>query len=296
MFIGMPRLTKSTSLYFVYFFMLTYITADNSIGRFDISSLSDQTLMEMLVEGMGEYSQQDYKDENGDFKYVCEWGAYTCTDGRVTDVYFNHRTFHFEQFPFEYAPPLAKRISIQNGNLHGTLDTSTLPPKLVNFIVCRNKLHGPLNFQSFPRTLCHINIASNNFCGSCALADLPDGLGLFRANFNKFSGELALEKLPREICEIELRRNELSGSIRIEKFPPMTSSNLLIDLRTNHFVGDVVIIGEAAANIKIDLGQNPVSGTLFLPEKNYPFVASDSIPTFFNVNGSLHPINEELFE
>ena len=43
-------------------------TADNHLGRVDITSLSDQTLMEMLVERVSERMQKRFQDNHGMFR------------------------------------------------------------------------------------------------------------------------------------------------------------------------------------------------------------------------------------
>ena len=55
-------------------------TADSSISRVDYNSLSDQTLMEMLIDGFDDESKRTYQEKDGTYLDVCEWSLVVCDD------------------------------------------------------------------------------------------------------------------------------------------------------------------------------------------------------------------------
>ena len=62
------------------------LAVDPSLGRLDYESLSDQALMEMLIDALPTEEKAMFKDANGNFQDVCEWTNMDCTDERVTEV------------------------------------------------------------------------------------------------------------------------------------------------------------------------------------------------------------------
>ena len=126
------------------------ISVDSALGRLDYDSLTDQTLMEMLINGMDEDDKNLYQDESGNFLDTCEWPGVECTktesdDDRVVKIILNSMTFSAKQFPFNFLPPMVSYFDATNSNVHGTLETSHLPSKLTILFISFNKLHGPLN-------------------------------------------------------------------------------------------------------------------------------------------------------
>ena len=55
--------------------MLTVLTLDNALGYCDRSSLSDQTRMELLIEGTTENTKSLLQDNEGFYADVCTWGG-----------------------------------------------------------------------------------------------------------------------------------------------------------------------------------------------------------------------------
>ena len=56
--------------------------SDSALGRVDYSSLSDQTLMEMLVDGFLDSAKKKYQDSEGMYLDVCDWPLVRCDDNR----------------------------------------------------------------------------------------------------------------------------------------------------------------------------------------------------------------------
>ena len=53
---------------------------DPFLGRLDYSLLSDQALMEMLIEGFDDETKKKYQDDHGMYLDVCEWPNITCDE------------------------------------------------------------------------------------------------------------------------------------------------------------------------------------------------------------------------
>ena len=63
------------------------LSVDPSIGRVDYSLMSDQTLMEMLIDGIDDNTKNKYKDNDGIYLDVCEWACIKCDeDQRVIEI------------------------------------------------------------------------------------------------------------------------------------------------------------------------------------------------------------------
>ena len=54
------------------------VSVDPSLGRLDYSLLSDQTLMEMLIESFDDETKKKYQDGQGMYLDICEWPKIKC--------------------------------------------------------------------------------------------------------------------------------------------------------------------------------------------------------------------------
>ena len=68
-----------------HFFLLQ--TADYSLGRVNRTTFSDQTLMEMLIEGCSPDSLEQCMGKDKTYLDVCEWPIVQCdTDANVFEI------------------------------------------------------------------------------------------------------------------------------------------------------------------------------------------------------------------
>ena len=246
--------------------MLCLLSIDPALGRLDYDSLSDQTLMEMLVDC---FHSRDLHDENGYFKDVCEWSIgylsiVKCKNDRVDSIDFDRWHFDGKQFEFGFIPPLVKSFKSYKCELQGTLDTSHLPISLIQLNVSYNALFGTINFKTFPRDLEIIVIEMNLFSGNVVLSDLPDSVVLFNADRNDFSGQIVLQILPAAMQRLSLARNKLSGLITIDS---THSSIEEINLYGNSFWGDVrlLVLPPKLNHVNVDENYD-LNGTVVLPK------------------------------
>ena len=213
---------------------------DPSVGRFDLDSLSDQTRMELLFDGLEKNFKENFLDSKGEYKDLREWSVFWCssiklTSERVTSICLTTMDFSDADFPFAYIPPLVTQISIYKCKIHGTLETALLPSKLTSLSLEGNKLSGSLELKGLPRSLTLLSVGSNAFSGSLQLSDLPRSLVRFDAGSNKFSGDISLNALPAALVHFSVSDNELTGSIHIQALPPNIR---FISLSNNFFEDD----------------------------------------------------------
>ena len=278
------------------------ISADPHLGRLDYESLSDQTRMEILFEGMRSYLKKRIQDESGDFKDVCAWRtqsnniSVTCGNDRVQGISVVYGEFSADQFPFKFIPPLVTKFSMEQSKLHGTLDTSVLPSGLTEFAVPSNDLHGEIDFSAFPRNLIHINICQNGFEGSCALDKLPDSVQTFYAIDNFFSGEIPINALPKALFILLLISNQLCGPLHIERLPVNIQE---INLSQNCFTGELRLLDIPQALSSFEVQQNPLCSRAVLAsaEGRMHFALRHStFDEIFDENGDKHAWADEILE
>ena len=90
------------------------ITVDSSLGRVDYSSMSDQTLMEMLIDGFDAKTRRRYKDSDGMYLDVCEWSNIKCDDDqRVIEIDIENKNSS-GSVEFFYVPPKVNAVNIRS--------------------------------------------------------------------------------------------------------------------------------------------------------------------------------------
>ena len=213
---------------------------DPALGRLNYESLSDQTLMEMLFDGLNTKDKRRLQDGNGSYADACEWKygfhiAVQCTDELVTQIFMKARSFSSKPFPFNFIPPKTRSFTVKDCGIQGTLETALLPVHLSKFSVADNKLYGTIDFQAFPNTIQCIYIYGNAFSGSCVLADLPRTVVVFNAKKNNFCGSLSLDQLPLAMEMLIVSENNFTGSIDIARLRRRVEH---VDLSQNAFSGD----------------------------------------------------------
>ena len=107
-----------------------FLSVDPSLGRVGYSLLSDQTLMEMLIEGFDEETKQEYQDDNGMYLDVCEWSCIECDDAQRVI-----------------------RIEIDSEDLSGSIEICYLPPNVKYIIIsslCKTQLRGSADLTHLP--------------------------------------------------------------------------------------------------------------------------------------------------
>ena len=199
---------------------ILYLAVDTQLGRVDRSSLSDQILIEMLVQGFTGIAKGRYQDKFGVFIDVCEWCGVDCdAENRVTAVY--DIEFTAGEISLSHIPPKVESFEMYSKNLTGTLEAGDLPQCLETFDISGNAFDGTVDFQNLPRALAHFDINTNAFTGSADLTTLPHSLRVLWMHANRFSGELCLSSPPQRLNHINLSANAFSGDFCLPN-PPKT--------------------------------------------------------------------------
>ena len=264
------------------------LTVDSSLGRVNYESLPDQTLMEMLIDGVVEADKCMFQDADKNIADVCEWDIVKCADERVEKVNLEDVSFDKKDFPFQYIPPLVVSFKARSTNLCGTLDTDVLPRGLTVLRVSENELHGTLRFKTLPRKLKKMNIALNKFEGSLQLSDLPATMTKLYAGANKFSGEVCLNELPFRMKELNICNNKLTGSVSIERLP---ENMRLIDLSENAFSGKFRMLTFPDILYEVSIGRNDFDQEVVLAKTYHTMLfdlKADFITSVVDENGDEH--------
>ena len=281
---------------------IALLSIDPALGRLDYYSLSDQALMETLIEDMNEDIKKELQDANGNYLDVCDWDAQTsaahicCEDDRVIDIDIRCVEFDDNQFPFDCIPSQVYGLVVESCFIHGTLDTAYLPQTLQHLNVSINDLDGTINFKRLPQSLEHLDIRENDLSGSLALSDLPKTLKEFFANRNRFSGDISLNDLPPALDCLFIYGNSLTGSIKIEKLPEALES---LHLNENSFSGDFRLLTFPESLRTVDVSKNPLSGKCVLLKAigEMPFMRLlrlDKISSVVDENGDKHAWHDAL--
>ena len=150
--------------------IMPLLTADTHIGRFDYGSLTDQTRMELIVDGFDENAQKTFRHADKFFIDVCKWQNVVECDGDDNVVIVNFSWgFNPKPIPFmclELIPPMIQSFILRSANASGTLETTYLPKTLEYFKIIQNKFHGTVDFAHLPQHLIEFSVHNNTFSGS----------------------------------------------------------------------------------------------------------------------------------
>ena len=177
-----------------------FLSVDPSLGRVDYRLFSDQTLMEMLLDGLADQTKKRYQDDEGMYLDVCEWSCIKCDDDkRVIRIERDSESLT-GSIELRYVPPKVKRLvlsSIINGQLIGSVDLTHLPDGMQTLFLDNNQLTGEIDLANLPHGMNELSLKSNKLTGEVELTHLPAGMkGLYLQN-NQLTGEIDLTNLPQ---------------------------------------------------------------------------------------------------
>ncbi|KNH03883.1 leucine-rich repeat protein [Perkinsela sp. CCAP 1560/4] len=232
------------------------LVGPSALGRVDTKSMSQQTLLEVLVGDFG--NTQAFWNADGEFKEICDWDGvqfYSTQSDVVYSIDWDaisvmrssadaDGTVYGVEHPvgsidLRWIPSSVKYVSISELSLIGSIDTRSLPRELTFLRLLRNRLSGTFHTADLPHTLRIIMVSTNNLTGSLDLTRLPHRITLFDASHNAFSGSIDLRALPATLEHLSLNHNRLSGSIDFR----FLSGNLRrCALEQNAFRQDVAVL------------------------------------------------------
>ena len=255
-------------------------TAD-MLSRADILNMSDQTLMELFVDGI--YQRYAFQDTEGEYEDISTWKFLQFnSQGQVVGIDFD---FFDGSLALQFLPRTVTYFRVRRAKVDIHIDAAGLPRDMETFIVYgTNKASGTIDFCSFPPALRTLNLSLNRLSGSAEFRSLPARLESLEIYSNKFSGEISLESLPKSLENLNIRSNEFqgpvclkslpqalrdlnvshcafSGSLDLSNIPPLLVCLLAND---NAFTGDLIFDSERKCIEHADFSKNLLSGTAVL--------------------------------
>ena len=187
---------------------------DSAVTTVDKSLLSDQTLMELFVETLGDAARSAFTDADEAFTDACSWYGVQCDSvGNVQEINWNTMKAG-GTLRLEFLPLHTESIEMVYNSMHGGLSPRCLPTGLRNLNLGFNLLGGTVDFTAFPDSLRAIYVQNNNFQGSINLELLPIGLQVLNVSKNSFRGCVNLMHLPRTLEKLGLRGNLFDQVLR----------------------------------------------------------------------------------
>ena len=130
-----------------------FLSVDPSLGRVDCNALSDQTLMELLIDGFDEEAKKEYQDNDGMYLDICKWSCIECDDDeRVVKIDIESSAV-IGSLELCYVPPKAQLLSISSygsSKLTGSIDVACLPNGMSYLSLSNNQLTGKINLTQLP--------------------------------------------------------------------------------------------------------------------------------------------------
>ena len=198
--------------------LLCTLCADAHLGRVELDTLSDQTMMELLIAGFTDQSKARFQDGSGYYLDVCKWEGVECDDAERVVSFWIERT---------------------QKNLEGTINPHFGPKTLIRIILREHSLSGTINTSELSRTLKVAEFGTNNFSGTIDLTTLPDVLEEFDIEENKCDGTVSLEALPPQMTILNISSNEFHGTLCFEKLPATMES---LYVSNNAFTGSFTFL------------------------------------------------------
>ena len=263
------------------------LTADPFLGKFDQLSLSDQALMELLVQCFDDKAQKRYRDQGGNFIDISEWAIVRCNDeGIVTyldlpgpeyesggyytddDYYYDSEDDYSEyaslagSLETKYIPRQLATLEIQQCSLTGTFDVSALPAT-VEYLTIEDveRMHGTFDFGNLPECSKCVHIINSGFSGSVNLTYLPQSLSSLHISRTRFSGEVDLTKLPPKLEKLNLCENAFVGSVDLRALP---ETIIFLNIGANQLSGTLDVSMLPKSMRELCIYENDFSGVLDL--------------------------------
>ena len=121
------------------FELLFLDTVDPSLGRLDYASLSQQALMEMVIEGITD--KEMICGDADEPKDIEEWESVEIEDGEVVEIDWKKKDLK-GSIHLEWLPSSVKELAVSGNRLAGTLDWA-LPTSMKELNLSVNKFTNP---------------------------------------------------------------------------------------------------------------------------------------------------------
>ncbi|KNH06899.1 leucine-rich repeat protein [Perkinsela sp. CCAP 1560/4] len=191
------------------FELLLLGTVDSSLGRVDRESLPQQTLMEMVIDGIT--NKEEICGDLDEPKDIEEWNGVLMEDGEVVEINWDERELT-GSLHLGWLPSSVRKFNGSMSRLTGTVDLANLPIAMTQLELGLNAFTGSIDIERLPPVMEFLNVSSNELIGSLNLGSLPKAMTDFFAHYNKFSGSIDLSQLPAVLARLSLAANQLSAN------------------------------------------------------------------------------------
>ena len=268
--------------------MISIFAIDTTLGRLDYNSLSDQALMEILIEGFSEDSKVYFQDEKGFYLDACEWEGVFCNDDSQIIRFMQPLSFHSGLIRLEFIPPNVTHFKLLSVYKYkGSLETVLLPSKLLELSISDNNFQGTIDFKGIPTNLIVFEIGGNAFSGACELAFLLKELIFLSVGRNSFTGNVRLDNLPQMIESLDVSSNQLDGSICLQSLPENLRK---LWINNNAFSGKFHLDSIPKSMYELLAHGNMFCGEATVPkEVSFVLLEGNNISSVQDVDGNIHP-------
>mmetsp|Transcript_1912 Transcript_1912/g.2937 ORF Transcript_1912/g.2937 Transcript_1912/m.2937 type:complete len:260 (+) Transcript_1912:26-805(+) len=244
-------------------FVSVLLCADPCLGRIDKSSLSQQTLMELLIADLSHtYSIRDSSDD-----LIDKWKGVSLSDSDAVTSIDWHAFALKGKFLFEWLPETVEDLIICTNNLNGQIPMQSLPQGLHKWRFRRNSFCGSLDLDALPPNIVEVLATSNKLTGTISLENLPDSLKKLFLGLNDFHGTVCLTKLPGSMTILALNICSFTGTVNLTKLPP-NMERLYLD--RNSFEGETDFRHLPKTLIIFNIGNNRgLSGEIFETDRQF---------------------------
>ena len=244
-------------------FFLVLLAVDEPLGRLEKRTHSDQTLMEIVFDGLSDESKRDVRDAKGYYLDVCQWLNVKCdAERRVVGVSMVMSEYE-GRLALDYLPPLVTRFQAPKRYSHsprmgGTLTTLALPKGLLEFDITEHGFSGTVDLRNLPENMLDFDLTGNFFTGSCDLTALPCTLESLSLRNNKLSGTLVFDSLPESLKKLSIGFNKFAGPVNFAELPQHLERFFL---QANEFCGDFRLVDVPESLTDVLAYDNLFSGT-----------------------------------
>mmetsp|Transcript_34334 Transcript_34334/g.53605 ORF Transcript_34334/g.53605 Transcript_34334/m.53605 type:complete len:219 (-) Transcript_34334:24-680(-) len=183
----------------------------SSLARLDYASLSQECLMEMVVDGFDTKIRIWGSTEHP--ADLSQWTGVTLNEnGEVVSIHWIALDVS-GSLALEWLPTTVTVTETAMTDLSGTLELTKLPEVLVTLFLSTNKFIGSIDLTRLPNTLELLNVGKNDLSGTLDLRSLPPRLRQLTLSSNFFRGETDFSQLPVSLIQIDCSTTSLSGTI-----------------------------------------------------------------------------------